>query len=490
MTTAQAAIDPTGEQATTPYAFLAAVFAVNVLAFFNMAGILVAMVRIAAALDTTPMMTLQLPTALYVAVACAEPATPWLLRRLGARRLLLASIAGMSATTLAAALSDSFWPLLVALFLHGLFSAPVSPATQAAVSQRMAERQRGVGMAVWGAGNYASYLIGPLLAGWLVNHVGWHAVPAIPLALAVIALPLVIAAVPRGVPERVGVDLATVLLAPLALLLALASASLGPALGWFHAPVVIGCVAGAAILVPLYAWRYVRTPQPAFSMVCLRDRFAGLALLMVLVFNLFSTGLFQLEFIGQETRLGTNFIGLRTAVGGGALLIGFVIGGALIRGERMTACLVGGLIVCLVGKAGFLGYDAELGKTDALWPQIVVNVGFGMVTAALATLAYRTAPKAMAPHIATAFILATYVGASLGSGVLDEVYVMFDRMFHGTGRMGDPGDITAFHSEFLVEVVGVALLLVPAWLLLRRNRALTAAQALEGTSSERISRPQ
>lgn len=121
-----------------PYFFLAAVFWVNVLAFFNIAAILVAMVKIASALDASRMMTLQLPTALYVAVACAAPVTPWLLRRLGPRRRLLASIAGLAVTTLAAAFCTSIWPLLVILFLHGLFSAPVSPATQAAVTQRLA----------------------------------------------------------------------------------------------------------------------------------------------------------------------------------------------------------------------------------------------------------------------------------------------------------------------------------------------------------------
>lgn len=490
MTVAQATIGATREEETTPYLFLAAVFWVNVLAFFNMAAILVAMVKIAEALDASATMTLQLPTALYVAVACAAPVTPWLLRRLGARRLLLASIAGLAVTSLAAALCTSIWPLLVILFLHGLFSAPVSPATQAAVTQRLAESQRGVGMSVWGAGNYASYLIGPLLAGWLVDHVGWQAVPVIPLAITLIALPLVLLAMPRGTPEAASVDSATLVLAPLTVLLALAATSLGPALGWFHSPVVLACIAGTAAFLPLYAWRYARTPRPSFSLAGLGDRFAGMALLMVLLFNMFSTGLFQLEFIEQETKLGTAFIGLRTAVGGGALLLGFVIGGALIRSRRMTAALAGGLLVSVAGKVGFLFYDVDLDKLDALWPQIVVNVGFGMVTAALATLAYRTAPKDLAPHIATAFILAIYIGASLGSGVLDEVYLMFDRLGQGAGVTAESAEVSAFHSEFVVELVGVALLLVPAWLLLRRDRALSADQARGGANSERSSRPQ
>lgn len=167
-----------------------------------------------------------------------------------------------------------------------------------------------------------------------------------------------------------------------------------------------------------------------------------------------------------------------------------MIGGAFIRSRHMSAALIGGLLVSVAGRAGFLSYDVDLDKLDALWPQIVVNVGFGMVTAALATLAYSTAPKALAPHVATAFILAIYIGASLGSGVLDEVYVMLDRLDHGAGVTAQTADVTAFHSEFLVELGGVALLLVPAWLLLRRDRALSADQGRAGATSERSSRHQ
>ena len=473
-----------GEKA--PVVFLATIFTVNVLAFFNMVGILVAMVSIAAALDAPRQLTLQLPTALYIAVACAAPATPWLLDRLGARRLLLASIAGMSVTTLSAALSDSFWPLLAILFVHGLFCAPVSPATQAAVSQRMGERQRGIGMAVWGAGNYASYLIGPLLAGWLVVHVGWHAILLMPLGFAMLALPLVLLAVPRSVPVFIGADAATLALAPLAVLLLLATASLGPALGW-SSPLVLACIAGTAVAMPLYAWRYRHTPEPRFSMHCLRDRFVGLSLLMVLVYNLFSTGLFQLEFIGEETRLGADFMGIRTAVGGGALLVGFVIGGWLIRGRHMAVTLLGGLLVTLLGKAGILAYNIHLSEFWALWPQIMVSVGFGMVTAALATLAYRTAPTVLAPHIATAFILAIYMGASLGAGVLEEAYDLFDGLALAAGETGAGATLSAFHSEFLVELVGVALLLIPGAMLARRDAALARAQAEDAANSPRIS---
>ncbi len=453
-----------------PYAFLTTIFAVNLLAFLNFVGIFVAMVSIAEELDAPTFLALQLPVALYVAVACAAPATPWLLQRFGARRLLLYAITGMLATTVAAAVSENFWLLLVILFIHGLFCAPISPASQSAVSERMGTSNLGVGMAVWGAGNYASYLIGPLIAGWIVDQFSWHWIMLLPLPFALLALPLVRYAVPPGGGGAGRADRATVVLAPLAILLLLATVSLGPALGWFASPYVTGAAIGFAVIAPLYVWSYRRVDEPSFRLSCLADPFVGLALMLVLFYNMLNIGMFQVEFLGQEAHLTTGLLGVRTAAGGGGVLLGFVFAGWLSRHGLTGATLLGGIALGLLGKAGFLGYGAEVGVTELLWTIAAHSVGFGMVTSALATLAYRTIDQRLAAHVATGFILAIYLGASLGAGLLDEVYLLFDAAYAAAGTEAD-AEFAAFHSEFWVEFIATALLVIPALLLVRRERA-------------------
>ena len=108
-----------------------------------------------------------------MAIACAAPATPFLLLRLGARRLLICAMIGLLATTVLASLCQTFWQLAIVLFLHGVFVAPISPATQAAVKERLNQHDLGVGMAVWGAGNYAGGLIGAG-SSWRWNKLGYR----------------------------------------------------------------------------------------------------------------------------------------------------------------------------------------------------------------------------------------------------------------------------------------------------------------------------
>jgi len=451
--------------------FLAAVFAVNLLAFLNVSAMFVAMADIGKALGTPEALVPLLPTSLYAAVVCVAPATPFLLARLGPRRLLLLAIAGTSATTALAFVTPGFWGLVAALFAHGLFCAPIVPATQAVTGQRFAGEARGVAMAVWGAGSYASWLVGPLLAGVMVGVFGWRSLFLIPLPFAALSVLLVLWGMERGAIARKAADLASLGLAPLVMVLLVATTSLGPGLGWLDSPTVTACAIALAIAAPLYVWRYRKTVAPAFHVGCLADRNVAFALLIILLFNFFGTGFFQIEFLGKETHLSAEVFGLRSSIGAATLLLGFAVSGWLTRGARFAACLYGGLAVTLVSKVGFLLYGTHTDALEAIWPVAVGGVGFGMVTGVLATLAYRTVAAEHASHVATAFILATYLGASLGAGVLDEVLVAADLVDLAEGMSAAAATLSSFEAEFWVELFGTALLLLPAALMLRGKPA-------------------
>ncbi|MBT6202361.1 MAG: MFS transporter [Rhodospirillaceae bacterium] len=450
-----------------PLAFLATIFWVNLLAFLNFSSVFVAMVEIGHAIKAPDTMILQLPTALYAAIACAAPATPYLLQRLGPRRLLMFSMIGLSATTVLASQCQNFWQLMAVLFLHGLFCAPISPATQAAVKDNIPDRDLGIGMAIWGAGNYAGGLVGPLLAGIMVTVFGWRSIFIIPLPFVLLAFPLVMTAIKSTADRTARPDAVSMLMAPIAMLFLVATASLGPSLSWFSSPLVMFCAVGLAFSFPLFVWSYRRSTSTAFHMGCLLDRFSGLSLLIVFGFNMVSTGLFQVEFLGKDPILTPEVIGLRSSIAAGTLLLGFIISGWLCQKHSYATGLFGGLALTFVAKVGYLFYNDDSSALDAIWPVAFSGVSFGMVTGVVATLAYRTIGKNHAADIATCFILATYLGASLGTGILDEVLVAFDTLFVAQGMAAGAALERAFKSEFWVELVISVLLLWPAWLLLR-----------------------
>ncbi|MGY8995033.1 MAG: MFS transporter, partial [Alphaproteobacteria bacterium] len=210
---------------TLPVGFLATIFTINMLALLNFSSVFVAMIKIGKALDAPEILILQLPTSLFAAIACAAPMTPYLLHRLGARRLLTFAVIGLCVTTVLASLCQTFWQLIVVLFIHGLFCAPLSPATQAAVKETLNDRDLGVGMAVWGAGNYAGGLIGPLLAGVMITVFGWRSLFLIPLPFVLLVIPLILFVIKTKPDKTARPDAVSMMIAPIAMLLLVGTAS-------------------------------------------------------------------------------------------------------------------------------------------------------------------------------------------------------------------------------------------------------------------------
>lgn len=457
-----------------PLGFLATVFVANLLALMNFSVVVVAMVPIDAALDAPEHMTLQLPCALFAAMVCAAPVTPYLLRRWGTRRVLLMSVIGLAVTTTLASLCNNIWQLALVMFFSGLASAPVVSSTQAAVDMHMPGSDRGIGMAVWGAGVYASGLIGPLVASYLLDAFGWRALFLAPLPLTLATAILIVQSLRPEPAKRLPGDVATLVLAPLTILLLVSTCSLGRGLGWTQSYVPYATLTGLLIVAPLYAVMYRQTKAPALDFGCLRDRNVSLTLLLVFFVNLLGTGLFQVEFLGRYSHLSNYMLGLRTTIGTLGLLAGMALAAWLSHARRTDFALLVGLVLSVVSKVGFLFYDSHTGAIVAIWPVVVGGAGFGLMMASLATIAYRTMSSEHAPDVATLFVLATFLGACLGTGVLDEVLLGFTAFDIHEGMSLPTAKQAAFKSEFWVELLGTLPLLLIAGLLARDGKERTA----------------
>jgi hypothetical protein len=251
-------------------------------------------------------------------------------------------------------------------------------------------------------------------------------------------------------------------LLPLAVLAAVAVTGLGPALGWLASPWIVGLACAAALLGFACARAYRGTAAPALDLGLLRDRNVAVAIAITFALNLTSTGLFETEYLGQVAGRSTTSLGLRGTLGGLAMLLGLALGGQLLAGgRRARATLYLGFAAMIAGKAGFTFYAAHTSVIMADWTNAVTAFAFGLMTTALATLAYRTIPAARADAVAALFVLAAYLGAALGASVLDEVVVaprsLLDR------RESDALALDrAFHVEFWVELaLFVPLVLLP-----------------------------
>lgn len=122
----------------------------------------------------------------------------------GRRRMFMFGVALFGVGSVAAALSQSLWFLLLARALQGMGAGAVYPTAQAQGVGLFAPNRRGVALGIFGAVFGLSSVIGPNVGGALGQWFGWSSIFVFNVPLAVIVLWAA-----RRLPESVGTDLPT-----------------------------------------------------------------------------------------------------------------------------------------------------------------------------------------------------------------------------------------------------------------------------------------
>src|SRR5882757_4338224 len=118
----------------------------------------------------------------------------------GRRRIFLLGVAIFAVASAACGLVVNIHQLIAARATQGFGAALLVPGSLAIISNSFSEQERGRAIGTWSGLSAITTGIGPVLGGWLIEHVSWRAVFFInlPLALLIILISL------RHVAENFG----------------------------------------------------------------------------------------------------------------------------------------------------------------------------------------------------------------------------------------------------------------------------------------------
>jgi EmrB/QacA subfamily drug resistance transporter len=277
--------------------------------------------------------------------------------RYGRRKVFVAGVALFAAASLGCALApDAGW-LIAARALQGLAAAMLVPASLAILGSTFGDQERGAAIGAWAGFGAVTTAIGPVLGGWLVDHVSWRAIFLInlPLAAATVWLALVAVRESRD-PEVQQLDWRGAALAATGLgALTWGLTAVGQR-GWTSGAVWAALAAGAVLLAG-FVVSQAREKHPMMPLSLYRSRtFSGANLLTLALYFGLTGALFFLPF-ELIARHGYS------AAGAGATLLPF----SLIMGS-------------LSGLAGRLADRFGARPMLTIGP-ILAGVGFGLLGA-------------------------------------------------------------------------------------------------------------
>jgi len=366
----------------------------------------------------------------------------------GRRRMFLFGVVIFALSSATAGLAADTTSLVLSRVVQGVGAALMMPATLSIVTDAFPPEERGKAMGTWAGVSALALAVGPVLGGFLTEHVSWRAIFYLNIPVAVGAVAAALFAVRESRDTSVGREVdylgVVALTAGLtALVLALVE---GNAWGW-GSPGVVALLAGAAAGLAAFVAIELRVKVPMVEFRFFSDRnFVG-AVVVALIVSFAMLGVFFFLALYMQNILGYSALeaGVRFLPSTLMIVVVAPVAGRLSDRIGPRWLIAGGLAVVAASLFSFSGIAVDSTYGELLPGFTLLGIGIALTMSPMTSAAMNAVPVEKA-GIASG-VLSTFrmVGGSLGVAVTGAIF---------QGAVGDPE--TATPTDF-VDALGGAM---------------------------------
>jgi EmrB/QacA subfamily drug resistance transporter len=344
----------------------------------------------------------------------------------GRKRLFQGAIVVFVAGSVLAGLSTSMTQLILFRGIQGVGAGGLIVLTQAIIADIVSPRERGRYMGLFGAVFGAASVVGPLIGGFLTDHLSWRWVFYVNVPLAAVAL-LVTSAVLPSSPRRplVRVDwLGTALLAGAISCFVLLTTWGGTEYAW-DSPVIAGLGVASVVLAALFVVVERRAAEPALPLRLFRLRSFSIASGVSLFVGVAMYGaitylptLLQVANGASASDSGLLLVPLMLGLLGASTLAGQII----TRTGRYRVFPIVGTALAALGMFMLSTLETGSSRAESGLYMVMLGVGLGFT---MQVMVLATQNETLAEDVGVATATVTFfrtVGGSIGVALLGALF--------------------------------------------------------------------
>jgi DHA2 family multidrug resistance protein len=345
------------------------------------------------------------------------PLVAFLGRRFGQKRVYLFCLGLFLLGSALCGLSRTLPQLIAFRVLQGLGGGAMQPTEEAILRQTFPKSQQGMAMALTGMIMMVGPALGPVLGGYIVDHLHWSWIFYVSLPMGLLGLVMTWTFVredpeilaknrARAAAERTNVDWSGIGLLSTCLATTEFVIEEGQRRYWFDDPLIRVFAFVAVTTFAAFIARQLTAKAPVMNLRLLKDtRFATGMVLSVLVMSTLMATMFLLSVFMQQARGFTAMqAGLATLPMMLAMFVVMPLAGAVYERISPRLTMAGGIVLLAAGAYELSQVTLAVGQWDLALALAMQGAGMALIFVPMETTAFSRIPRhrARTVHVRTA----------------------------------------------------------------------------------------
>jgi DHA2 family multidrug resistance protein len=384
----------------------------------------VALPHIAGSLSASTDESTWVLTSYLVSNAIMLPASGWLARRIGRKRLLMLSILAFTGASMLCGIAVNMPMLILARILQGAGGGGMQPLAQAILLEGFPPEQHGKAMAAYGVGIVVAPVIGPTLGGWITDSYTWRWIFYINLPVGLLALfmanlyvwdPPYLRHKTRVAIDGIGFGLMAVWLGAMQLVL-----DKGQEADWFGATWICWTTAISVFAFLGFVARELLHRDPLVQLRILTNRNFLFGTMIAGIYGVALYGVTALMPLFLQTVLGYSALdsGLAVSPRGLGSVVAMILVGMVSNRIDNRVLLAFGFAVFGYSALVLSDVNLVIGMGSVAVPNFINGFGGGFVFVPLTTMTMGLLKKTEIGNAAGIYNLVRNIGGSIGISAL------------------------------------------------------------------------